>query len=89
MKVKFFFPFQDANEGLLWRDFSFPSCFVSLGNLSDDTVGIEEHDFSKLVAFFLFLKRLYHKEDNHLLIFCVFSRGRGSNISQKYKSGNF
>ncbi len=28
------------------------------------------------------LKGLYHKEDNHLIIFCVFSRGR---ISQKYK----
>ncbi len=35
------------------------------------------------------LKRLYPKEDNHLLIFCVFSTGRNSNISQKYILGNF
>jgi hypothetical protein len=35
------------------------------------------------------LKRLYHKEDYHLLIFCVFSRGRSSSISQKYKLGRF
>jgi hypothetical protein len=34
-------------------------------------------------------KWLYHKEDNHLLIFCVFSRNCSSNISQKYKLGNF
>ncbi len=37
----------------------------------------------------IWLKRLYHKEDNHLLIFCVFSRGRSSDISQKYNIGNF
>jgi hypothetical protein len=37
----------------------------------------------------LCLKRLYHEEDNHLLIFCVFSRGRSSNISQKFKLKNF
>jgi hypothetical protein len=37
----------------------------------------------------LTLKRLYHKEDNHLLIFCVFSKGRSSNMSQKYGLGNF
>jgi hypothetical protein len=37
----------------------------------------------------LFLKRLYHKEDNNLLIFRIFSRGLSSNISQKYKSGKF
>jgi hypothetical protein len=36
-----------------------------------------------------YLKWLYHKEDNHLLIFCVFSRDCSSNISQKYKLGNF
>jgi hypothetical protein len=35
------------------------------------------------------LKRLHQKEDNHLLIFCIFSRGRSSNISQKDKLGNF
>jgi hypothetical protein len=35
------------------------------------------------------LKRLYQIKDNHLLIFCVFSRGCSSNISQKYKLGNF
>jgi hypothetical protein len=35
------------------------------------------------------LKRLYHEEDNQLLIFCVFSRGRSSNILQKYKLENF
>ncbi len=34
------------------------------------------------------LKRLYHKEDNHLLIFGVFSRGRSSNISREYELGN-
>ncbi len=32
------------------------------------------------------LKWFYHKEDNHLLIFCVFSR-ECSSISQKYKLG--
>jgi hypothetical protein len=31
----------------------------------------------------------YHKEDNPLLIVCVFSRGCNSNISQKYKLRNF
>jgi hypothetical protein len=35
------------------------------------------------------LKRLYHNEDNYLLIFCVFSRDRSSNISQEYKLRNF
>ncbi len=30
-----------------------------------------------------------NKEDNHLLIFCVFSSGCSSNISQKYKLGKF
>jgi hypothetical protein len=35
------------------------------------------------------LKWLYRKEGNHLLIFCVFSRDCSSNISQKYKLGNF
>jgi hypothetical protein len=35
------------------------------------------------------LKRRYDKEDNHLLIFCASSRDRSSNISQKYKLGNF
>jgi hypothetical protein len=35
------------------------------------------------------LKRIYHKKDNHLLIFCEFSRDRSSNISQKYTLGNF
>jgi hypothetical protein len=35
------------------------------------------------------LRRLYHKEDNHMLIFCVFSTDRNSNISQKYILGNF
>ncbi len=35
------------------------------------------------------LKWLYHQEDNHLLIFSIFSRDRSSNISQKYKLGNF
>jgi hypothetical protein len=30
------------------------------------------------------LKRLYHKEDNHLLTFCVFSRDRIALISHKY-----
>jgi hypothetical protein len=37
----------------------------------------------------LALKRLYHKEGNHLVMFCVVSRCRTSNISQKYKLGNF
>jgi hypothetical protein len=35
------------------------------------------------------LKWLYHKEDNHLLNFCVFSKDCSSNISQKYELGNF
>jgi hypothetical protein len=43
-----------------------------------------------LVLYYLsLLKRLYHKEDNHLLIFFVSSSDRRSNISQKYKLGNF
>jgi hypothetical protein len=31
------------------------------------------------------LKWLYHEEDNHFLIFCVFSGDCCSNISQKYR----
>ncbi len=42
-----------------------------------------ELDSLQLNALMCSLKRLYHKEDNHLLIFCVLSRDRRSNISQK------
>ncbi len=35
------------------------------------------------------LKWLYHKGENHLLIFCILSRDCSSNISQKYELGNF
>jgi hypothetical protein len=42
----------------------------------------------RFIYIFVSLKRLYHKEDNYLLIFCVFSWGRSSNISQKYTLGN-
>jgi hypothetical protein len=35
------------------------------------------------------VKEAYHKADNHLLIFCVFSKGRSSNTSQKYELGIF
>ncbi len=37
----------------------------------------------------LSLRRLYHKEENHMLIFCVFSRDRSSNISQNCELENF
>ncbi len=44
--------------------------------------------FSLSAHFVTILKWLCHKEDNHLLIFCVFSRDCSSNISRKNKLEN-
>ncbi len=51
--------------------------------------GIGTKKFLLALLSTLALKRLYRKEDNHLLNFCEFLGGRSSNISQKYILGNF
>jgi hypothetical protein len=62
-------------------EFIYSICFNDCGKLRK-----REYSYvlaKKLVAIRRrgLLERLYHKEDNHLLIFCVFSRGRSSNNS--------